>query len=77
MRLFARTNAAYADRRRGIIGNNGSVLTVRDIGAAGVTLQNAQGREGLVKWDTLRDTSSGRIRLSYGDVLTIDAAHRG
>ena len=73
VRLFARANAAYADRSRGIIGNNGSVLTVRGITAAGVMLQNAQGREGLVKWDTLRDQLSGRIRLSYGDVLTIDA----
>lgn len=74
VRLFTRTNAAYADRSRGIIGNNGSVLTVCDIGAAGVTLRNVQGREGLVKWDTLRDPGTGRIRLSYGDVLTIDAA---
>jgi hypothetical protein len=49
------------------------VLTVRATGAAGVTLQNAQGREGLVASDTLRDSTSGRIRLSYGDVLTIDA----
>jgi len=74
VRLFARTNAAYADRSRGIIGNNGSVLTVRGIDAAGVVLQNAQGREGLVKWDTLRDPASGRIRLSYGEVLTVDAS---
>ena len=73
VRLFARTNAAYADRSRGIIGNNGSVLEVRAIAAAGVTLRNAQGREGLVKWDTLRDVESRRIRLSYGDVLSIDA----
>jgi hypothetical protein len=73
VRLFARTNAAYADRSRGIIGNNGSVLAVRAVGTAGVTLQNAQDREGLVAWDTLRDPASGRIRLSYGDVLTIDA----
>lgn len=29
VRLFARTNAAYADKSRGIIGNNGSVLEVR------------------------------------------------
>jgi hypothetical protein len=72
--LFARTNAVCADRSRGIIGNNGSVLTVRDINAAGITLENAQGREGLVKWDTLRDAAGGRIGLSYGDVLTIDAA---
>ncbi|HUN38914.1 MAG TPA: MobF family relaxase [Acetobacteraceae bacterium] len=73
VRLFARTNAAYPDHSRGIIGNNGSVLDVRAIDAAGVTLRNAQGREGLVAWDTLRDQTSGRIRLSYGDVLTIDA----
>jgi TrwC relaxase/AAA domain len=73
VRLFARTNAAYPDHSRGIIGNNGSVLEVRAIDAAGVTLRNAQGREGLVAWDTLRDRTSGRIRLSYGDVLTIDA----
>ena len=74
LRLFARTNAAYADRGRGIIGNNGSVLEVRAISAEGVVLRNANGRAGLVKWDTLREPASGRIRLSYGDVLTIDAA---
>ena len=74
VRLFARTNAAYADRGRGIIGNNGSVLEVQAIGAEGVVLRNANGRAGLVNWDTLRDPTSGRIRLSYGDVLTIDAA---
>ena len=49
------------------------VLEVRGLGAAGITLRNAQGREGLVKWDTLRDRDSGRIRLTYGDVLSIDA----
>jgi hypothetical protein len=73
VRLFARTNAMCADRSRGILGNNGSVLEVRAIGAAGVTLRNAAGREGRVAWGTLRDRESGRIKLSYGDVLTIDA----
>ena len=73
VRLFARTNASYADRSRGIIGNNGSVLVVRRIDASGVVLRNAQGREGRVAWNTLRDGESGRIRLTYGDVLSIDA----
>ncbi len=73
VRLFARTNASYADRSRGIIGNNGSVLEVRGIDASGVVLRNAQGREGRVAWNTLRDGESGRIRLTYGDVLSIDA----
>ena len=58
VRLFARTNASYPDKSRGIIGNNGSVLELRGIDAGGVTLRNAQGREGLVKWGTLRDQES-------------------
>jgi hypothetical protein len=73
MRLFARANAVCADKIRGILGNNGSVLDVREIGAAGVTLRNGQGWEGLVAWDKLRDRQSRRIKLSYGDVLMIDA----
>lgn len=74
VRLFARTNGRYPDRSRGIIGNNGSVLQVTKLDADGVTLRNAQGREGLVFWNTLRAPGSGRVRLAYGDVLTIDAA---
>jgi hypothetical protein len=38
-----------------------------------VVLRNVQGREGRVAWNTLRDGESGRIRLTYGDVLSIDA----
>lgn len=74
VRLFSRTNGRYPDRSRGIIGNNGSVLEVTKLDADGVTLRNAQGREGLVLWNTLRAPGSGRVRLAYGDVLTIDAA---
>lgn len=74
VRLFARINGRYPDRSRGIIGNNGSVLQVQKLDADGVTLRNAQGREGLVLWNTLRAPGSGRVRLAYGDVLTIDAA---
>ena len=73
VRLFDRTNASYADKGKGIIGHNGSVLDVCGIEDDGVLLRNAGGREGKVKWDTLRDETSGRIRLTYGDVLSIDA----
>ena len=79
VRLFDRVNAACADKSRGLIGNNGSVLEVRELSGQGITLRNTQCREGLVRWDTLRDPSVtneagvGRIRLSYGDVLSIDA----
>ena len=73
VRLFARTYASFTDGRKGNIGNNGSVLEVTEISGAGLKLRNAHGNEGLVKWDTLRDPVSGRLRLSYGDVLSIDA----
>ncbi|MBN8907192.1 MAG: AAA family ATPase, partial [Rhodospirillales bacterium] len=74
VRLFARTNAKFRDGGRGNIGNNGSVLEVRDIAADGLLLRTAAGRDGLVAWDSLADKVSGRIRLAPGDVLTIDAA---
>jgi hypothetical protein len=73
VRLFDRATATFTGGTHGNIGNNGSVLEVRAIGDEGLTLRNAGGREGLVRWDTLRDRVSGRIRLTYGDVLSIDA----
>ena len=71
LRLFARTQASLGTKG-GNIGNNGSVVTVERIEDAGLQLRNAKGTSGFVKWDTLRD-ASGRIRLTYGDVITIDA----
>jgi conjugative relaxase-like TrwC/TraI family protein len=74
VRLFANTGAALTGGRAGNIGRNGSVLTVLDISAEGVRLRNAKGTEGLVKWQTLQEPLSGRVRLSYGDCLTINSA---
>ena len=39
----------------------------------GIRLRNDKGNSGLVKWDTLRHGEGGRIRLTYGDALSIDA----
>jgi len=74
VRLFDRVNASFEGRSRGNIGNNGSVLEVQAIDAAGLTLRSARGKTGKVAWDSLRDRTSGKIRLSYGDVLTVQAA---
>src|SRR3954449_3472823 len=49
------------------------VVTVERIEDAGLQLRNAKGTSGFVKWDTLRDEHTGRIWLTYGDVVTIDA----
>ncbi|UEM08137.1 relaxase domain-containing protein (plasmid) [Skermanella rosea] len=73
VRLFGRVNARFDTGGWGNIGNNGSVLTVTGIGKEGITLRTAAGREGMVKWESLRDGRSGRIRLTYGDAGTIDA----
>ncbi len=74
VRLFARTQASFGGRG-GNLGNNGSVVQVERIEADGLQLRNAKGKgnSGFVKWDNLRDPASGRVRLTYGDVITIDA----
>jgi phage/plasmid primase-like uncharacterized protein len=72
VRLFARTHAAVTGRGI-VIGHNGSVVKVERIENEGIQVHNDKGTSGFVKWDTLRDPSSGRIRLTYGDVITIDA----
>ncbi|MGC8808332.1 MAG: AAA family ATPase [Thiomonas sp.] len=74
VRLFARTTARFADGGHGVIGNNGSVLEVTGVDADGLRLRRGTGREGMIAWDRLRDPVHGRVRLTYGDVLTIDAA---
>lgn len=73
VRLFRRTNARCEDGKRGIIGVNGSVLTVLSFSEKGIKLLNRNGRVGNVAWDTLRD-ESGHIMLSYGDAMTIESA---
>ena len=72
VRLFARTPASFKGKG-GNIGNNGLVLSVERLDAEGLQLRNAKGSSGFVKWETLRDPKSERIRLAYGDVITIDA----
>nr|WP_282572168.1 MobF family relaxase [Roseomonas acroporae] len=74
VRLFGRANAAFEGGTVGNIGNNGSVLEVRGIEVAGLRLRTAEGRVGLVRWETLADRDTGRVRLAHGDVLTVDAA---
>jgi hypothetical protein len=74
VRLFDRVGASFGAGRGGVIGHNGSVLDVLDVREEGLRLRNASGKDGLVKWDSLRDPATNRIRLTYGDVLTINTA---
>ncbi|TCZ61141.1 MobF family relaxase [Roseicella aquatilis] len=81
VRLFQRTRGTFTERsgraRSAVIGNNGSVLTVRGVTKAGLRLETANGKVGLVTWDAFRPRGAeagARLRLAYGDCLTIDAA---
>jgi hypothetical protein len=75
VRLFQRTNAKFTETGTvGNIGRNGSVLEITALDAAGLTLRNAVGREGVVTWDTLRGEATGRVQLAYGDALTTNTA---
>jgi hypothetical protein len=72
VRLFKRTNATIGGRSSNI-GHNGSVVDVERIERAGLQVRNAKGTTGFIRWESLRDEETGRVRLTYGDVLTIDA----
>lgn len=77
VRLFARTRGEYDDngRRRSVmIGENGSVLTVVAARGDGLMLETGKGKRFFTHWDGLRDKESGKIRLAYGDCLTVDSA---
>jgi conjugative relaxase-like TrwC/TraI family protein len=79
VRLFARTRGVFAGPggrgKSAAIGDNGSVLEVAEVRPSrGLVLRTAAGKEGFVAWDKLRDEGSGRVRLAYGDCLTIDSS---
>ncbi len=77
VRLFSWTSASFGAGRGGggNIGNNGSVVEIEAIDQLGIRVRNAKGSVGFVKWDTLRGDaeSSRRVRLTYGDAISIDA----
>jgi hypothetical protein len=74
VRLFASTAAKLRNGKAGNIGRNGSVLDVIAIEAGTITLRNGHGSIGRVRWDTLADRTTGRIKLTYGDALTISSS---
>jgi phage/plasmid primase-like uncharacterized protein len=76
VRLFAWTRATFEGGKPANIGSNGAVLTVVGIkpeADGGVTLRSQKGHVGFVRWDDLRSRENGRVMLSYGDAVTIDA----
>lgn len=73
VRLFANTSGSHRGRRV-TLGRNGSVVSLLRVDTDGITLRNAHGTEGKVAWTTLADRATGRIKLTYGDALTISSS---
>ena len=74
VRLFAKTKGAvrYASDVRNI-GDNGSVVTVEQVWETGLQLRNDRGTSALVPWSELTEERTGRVKLTYGDVISTDA----
>ena len=74
VRLFDRVNASFGKGSRGFFGENGTVAEVVSIDKEqGLRLRRADDKVGAIKWKSLQDKETGRIRLAYGHALTIDA----
>jgi hypothetical protein len=73
VRLFRSTPASFGAGKGGSIGRNGSVVEVVDADDRGLTVRAKSGRVGRIAWDELQ-VASGRVRLAYGDALTIHTA---
>ena len=74
VRLFNRVNARFGKDSRGYFGENGTTAEIVSIDTMnGLRLKRADGKIGAVKWGSLQDKGSGRVRLAYGSALTIDA----
>lgn len=76
VRLFDRVHARIEGTRGApIFALNGSVVRIEAFApdGSGFVGVNAGGHRGAVAWDALRDKHTGRIRLTYGDALTVDA----
>jgi hypothetical protein len=74
VRLFDQANASFGQGSRGYFGENGTTAEIVSIDPAqGLRLRRADGRVGAVKWSSMQDKATGRIRLAYGHALTIDA----
>jgi hypothetical protein len=75
VRMFNRVYGTYAGAKRpGRVGDNGTVAEIISIQDEGLVLRTAKGRVATVPWSQFKKDDTGdRIRLTYGDAMTIDA----
>lgn len=72
VRLFDRVNGSFG-KHGGNVGSNGSVLEILAVDESTVTFRSEEGNAARVKWNTLRDEDTKKVRLAYGYAGTIDS----
>lgn len=83
VRIFARTRGIFrTGNGRGVeafVGNNGTVLTVLEVrdspdpAKGGLVVKTANDKTAFVPWGKLTDKFTGRLMLTYGDAVTLNA----
>ena len=74
VRLFDRVHDATVPGRKSVLGNNGDVVTIRELTDQGMIVRNHTGAEGLVAWRKIQAHQGAPIRLTYGYATTVDTA---
>ena len=74
MRLFDRVHDATVPGRKSVLGNNGDVVTIRELTEQGMIVRNHTGAEGLVAWRKIQAHQGAPVRLTYGYATTVDTA---
>lgn len=73
VRLFNKVHAVYPSGKASRFGENGTVAEIVNIRPDGLNMRNRKGNVAFISWEQLRDQDNGRIRLTYGDAVTIDS----
>lgn len=79
VRLFRQTRGVFVDdrgrRKSAVVGDNGTVVAVVGVDRReGIQVMGESGKVAFVPWEALRDRTTKRVLLAYGDVLTVDSA---
>jgi hypothetical protein len=70
VRLFDRIHLAKGQ----VLGNNSDLLTVVGFTDAGILARNAQGLEGMIRYDKIMSRDGSAVWLGYGYARTIDSS---
>ncbi|MGD0108197.1 MAG: AAA family ATPase, partial [Rhodopila sp.] len=72
-RLFKKTHGLM-DGKFQSIGSNGDTVEIMGYWAQGLKLRTKTGEIADVRWSSLKDAETDRLKMGYGHCLTIDAA---